>query len=666
MKNSINSSLLKKVFTFSIMLSILTAFIISGRAYGQNWSSLGTGNNGHSRALTVYNGQLIVGGDFTTAGGISANHVAAWNGTSWSALGSPTNGVNGSVYALYVYNNMLYAGGIFTTAGGIPANHIAMWNGTSWSALGQGTNDTVYTINSFHNAIIAGGAFTLVGSLDCKRIAVWNNIAWFPLGIGAANGVNAAVLCLDRYNNQLVAGGRFTTAAGTTVNRIAQWSGSAWSPVGSGIDNGAVAVLYQYSNVLIVGGNYTSINGVTFGHIAQWNGTSYTPMSVGVNGAGLVNSIRPFNGTLFVGGDFPNAGGVLVNNIASWNGTVWASLLGGLESGGSMVDAITLYHGLITVAGGFITTNTGMTVNNVAAWGAAPTTAPTLITPTNTSVIYTRTPLLRWTTVFWSGKYNVQISTSASFNTILINDSTTTDLDTTYTVPSGVLQNNTQYFWRAAGINPRGRGPFSAVWSFNVGNVPAAPVLLTPPDSSTVPNMTPTLTWNPVANIDYYGLQVSSSSTFNTMIINDSLITSTNYTVSSGLLQQGVKYYWRAFGSNSLGRGPNSSTWNFLVMGLTGISHNGSEIPKEYNLYQNFPNPFNPSTTIKFDIPQNSGVRLLVYDMLGRQVQSLVDGELKAGKYQVSWNAANLASGIYYYKLESGPQVFIKKLILLK
>ena len=100
-----------------------------------SWQPLGSGLNGAMRALTVYDNQLIAGGNFTTAGGISANGIAAWNGSSWLALGS---GVNGHVDALGVYQNKLYAGGDFTTAGGISALRIAAWDDTSWSALGSG------------------------------------------------------------------------------------------------------------------------------------------------------------------------------------------------------------------------------------------------------------------------------------------------------------------------------------------------------------------------------------------------------------------------------------------------------------------------------------------------------------------------------------------------
>ncbi len=89
-------------------------------------------------------------------------------------------------------------------------------------------------------------------------------------------------------------------------------------------------------------------------------------------------------------------------------------------------------------------------------------------------------------------------------------------------------------------------------------------------------------------------------------------------------------------------------------------------LPQEFSLEQNYPNPFNPATQIRYSIPQDAMVKLNVYNALGQQVAELVNGEVKAGSYEVKFNADRLSSGIYYYRIETGGFVSTKKMMLLK
>jgi hypothetical protein len=91
-----------------------------------------------------------------------------------------------------------------------------------------------------------------------------------------------------------------------------------------------------------------------------------------------------------------------------------------------------------------------------------------------------------------------------------------------------------------------------------------------------------------------------------------------------------------------------------------------AEIPDKYDLAQNFPNPFNPSTNIKFDLPEQAFVKLVIYDNLGREVVRLVDGQLNAGYHQYYFNGEKLSSGIYFYKLIAGNFTSVKKMTLVK
>jgi hypothetical protein len=99
-----------------------------------------------------------------------------------------------------------------------------------------------------------------------------------------------------------------------------------------------------------------------------------------------------------------------------------------------------------------------------------------------------------------------------------------------------------------------------------------------------------------------------------------------------------------------------------LAIGIQQIS----SVVEEFNLSQNYPNPFNPSTKINFSIPKSEYVSLRIYDLLGREVKVLVNGDLTVGEYEVNFDAKGLASGIYYYSLRAGDFVNVKKMVLVK
>ena len=141
--------------------------------------------NNWVHSLTVFGGDLIAGGTFTTAGSAPAVRIAAWDGSSWTNLGS---GADGPVYGLTVYDDQLFAGGSFTTAGGTSANRIAAWNGSSWSPLGTGVNYWVEDLTVYDNRLVAGGQFTIAGGKISAYVATWEEIA---TGIDGGGDVTA-------------------------------------------------------------------------------------------------------------------------------------------------------------------------------------------------------------------------------------------------------------------------------------------------------------------------------------------------------------------------------------------------------------------------------------------------------------------------------------------
>jgi hypothetical protein len=99
----------------------------------------------------------------------------------------------------------------------------------------------------------------------------------------------------------------------------------------------------------------------------------------------------------------------------------------------------------------------------------------------------------------------------------------------------------------------------------------------------------------------------------------------------------------------------------------TGITPTTSLAPKVFTLSQNYPNPFNPTTMIQFTLESDGLTTLKIYNVLGKEVATLVNGNLRAGVlHQVTFNATKLASGLYFYRLQTGKNVQVKKLLLLK
>ncbi len=105
---------------------------------------------------------------------------------------------------------------------------------------------------------------------------------------------------------------------------------------------------------------------------------------------------------------------------------------------------------------------------------------------------------------------------------------------------------------------------------------------------------------------------------------------------------------------------------SLLVNPVIGIHNIGSEVPSSFSLYQNFPNPFNPKTNIRFDVAKSGTVKLKVFDVTGKQVSELVNREFTAGKYMVDFDASALASGVYFYRIEMPGFTDIRKMILVK
>ncbi|GAB3857174.1 hypothetical protein GCM10028822_30450 [Hymenobacter terrigena] len=406
---------------------------------GTTWSPLSNGVRGLTTGVYAYvelmacavaaNGDVYAGGNFLQAGSTGANNVAKWNGTAWNSLGTAVgNGLNDVVSAVAVAGNGdVYVGGNFTQAGNVVANHIARWNGTAWSSLGTGAANGV-TLNPafspYYNVVNAiavagngdvyvGGTFTQAGGATASYVAKWNGIAWSSLGTGTANGVDNKVNALAiASNGDLYVGGAFTQAGGAAANRIAKWNGTAWSSVGSSSTTGvrgivwALAIaangdlyaadgsLYRWDGVAwsslppgpsveviaIAGSGDIYTGGARTTYLtSKWNGTAWSlignlggnPPGNGAQVLGVYTLALGPNGMVYAGGFFPGFG------ISQWDGTSWSAVPG--SNADEIVRCLAIgQNGKLYVGGSF--TNVGDGSKSMSYFGIYDPNAPPLAT----------------------------------------------------------------------------------------------------------------------------------------------------------------------------------------------------------------------------------------------------------------------------------------------
>ncbi len=252
---------------FTTLGGVSYAYIAKYDESAGTYSALGTGMNGEVDGLAIdWNGDVYAVGSFTTSGGTTTNRVARWiiSSSSWAALGSGTAGVGAQALCVAIgRDGYVYVGGTFTTAGGSSANYIAKWNGTAWSALGGGRGAQVNALAVADNGIIYAGANDVV---SYQAIAQWDGLNWTTVGTSPNDQDVYGLYCVD---SGLWAVGAFTTAGTLTLaSSLAFWNGSTWVDSDAAIGNTLRCVLaadplekrgaYLESGYLFVGGSFTS------------------------------------------------------------------------------------------------------------------------------------------------------------------------------------------------------------------------------------------------------------------------------------------------------------------------------------------------------------------------------------------------------------------------
>ena len=200
---------------------------------------------------------------------------------------------------------------------------------------------------------------------------------------------------------------------------------------------------------------------------------------------------------------------------------------------------------------------------------------------------------------------------------------------------------------------------------YSVDNlVPMAPAMSAASTASQV-ELTMALDLEEYRNTDfkYFAIYRSTEAGFDPSLL-EPVATTAEDTFIDTEVTYNTTYYYIVSAFDFTG---NEGEFSDEVMAAVGVGVDGTgEIPVAFELYQNYPNPFNPSTTIAFDVPHTSDISIAVYDLLGRQVRTLVNGSLPAGKHQVTLNAQGMSSGLYVVRFDTPERAFERTILLIK
>lgn len=303
-------------------------------------------------------------------------------------------------------------------------------------------------------------------------------------------------------------------------------------------------------------------------------------------------------------------------------------------------------------------------------YGAQLAGVPILFWPVD-ATIYSSTQTFNWG--INGSEANIQgYELVYSYSDVFAPGATTTIPATTiknkyYTVSN--LRSGAIYYWKVRSwYGGSVYSDYSLVASFLCypGTSPMQP-LVGGPNNMALNVQNPNLNWIiPIPSLSplTYELEIADNPDFNNTTVIGQLTTN-EYTLNNA--QMNKEYYWRVRSKTPDGiYSPYSNTGQFLLTNTPTNIGEKTELPTTFELSQNYPNPFNPTTTINYQLPFASLITLKIYDVLGREIETLINENKTAGKYSIEWNASKYNSGVYYYELKSGDVRIVKKMMLVK
>ena len=554
------------------------------------------------------------------------------NGVEQFAKNPNSLGVNGEVLTMLEMGNKLFVGGEIKSSGDQYLQGLGIFENDTWTRIGSfkgGFPETrVNTLTTLDKYVFVGGSFEEVetenGPFYVNNLALYDTSDGSWSSLGELDGY--AIIDLEKIGNAIYA---VTYDQAEFTRKLMRYLNGSWSEVRFNKSPYSIEGLYPID--IISQGNRLYISGLT--KISEAGSNEDTHTVVAIDDTGFYPIKLPFNVSY-----------TSAPAVSKIDDSIILSTLKQYDDFNE--DGMVEEYGLYKIMGDTVQTF--------------------LPSPSNTMV-----QLIGSNDRLFA--FNARESGGAGFNGIA-----TWDGESWKNLGSGIKWTGLYgHRLNTALITQDGKLAIGGKFSF-AGNKPASNFTFW--SGETAPSTPQTISFknNPVieytetltfqwsnANLSSsFEFELSEVSDFSNIMIGLSGIAENEVKVRADF-QAGSVYYWRVRAVNPNGYSAWSDVATFEIAAT--VSTENSDVIHEFALLQNYPNPFNPSTTIQFSLPESRSVHLSVFDISGRKVATLFNGDrLSAGVHNTTFKADHLSSGLYFYRLEAGGSIQIKKMLLIK
>jgi hypothetical protein len=424
-----------------------------------------------------------------------------------------------------------------------------------------------------------------------------------------------------------------------------------WRSIGCGT-NGVVCAITAWNGGIVIGGSFSQVDGATANNIAFWNGGAWVPLGAGLNGP--VNALAVYQGDVYAGGTFTASGTTAVAHVACWNGETWSNLGAGFNGD---VKALAAANDVL-YAGGVFTASGGAGVARIARWNGASWSAmgSGFSRDVNALVIYGGSliaggqfngsslyQIARWDGAAWRALGN-GLSPRGNNRAVYALAVSGGDLIAggVFDEASGISVNNIAR-WNGSAWSQLGDGLASDVYALAYWD---GRVVAGYGGGSYVTTWDGASWTTPGQGTDGHVLVLTATNT--------GLYAGGSFQSAGGLFARHV------------------ARWNYVWSAPSAVFGDGTDarLPSRFAI-NCAPNPFNPATTIEFELPMSENIQLAIFDTHGRRIRVLVDETRSAGRHKVRWDGTDdtgrqVATGVYLCRMAAGAFSDTKRMTLIK